>query len=126
MTKAMVFGVFDGLHEGHRYFLSQAAGQCDALTVVLTLDEIVWQLKGQLPVRNFDTRRTDIVSFNPHFTVVAGDARLGEWKVLHDHEPDRIFLGYDQQGIAAELEKFTVLYEILEAHYPERYKSSLL
>ena len=47
--KGMVFGVFDGLHEGHKYLLTEAAKLCDELVVVVTLDEAVATLKGHLP-----------------------------------------------------------------------------
>lgn len=126
MIRGMVFGVFDGLHDGHKNFLSRAAEQCDELIVVLTLPEMVQQLKGRLPARSFETRLADIKSFNANFAVVGGDTMLGEWKVLKDHQPDRIFLGYDQQGIAGELMKLKIPYMILESYNPEQYKSSLL
>lgn len=126
MKKGMAFGVFDGLHDGHKDFLSQAAEQCDELVVVLTLPEIVQQLKGHIPAETFKIRLATIKSFNSDFVIVAGDSTLGEWKVIQEHQPDMIFLGYDQQGIAGELEKLNFPYTVLEPHHPDRYKSSLL
>ena len=126
MSKGMVFGVFDRLHEGHRNFLTQAAALCGELIVVLAPSETVQILKKRSPHYSYEKRRSDIVEMSPNLTIVPGDTALGEWHVLEDHQPDIILLGYDQQGIARELEKFNIPFQFLEPYYPERYKSSLL
>ena len=122
----MVFGVFDGLHEGHRDFLQQARAKCGKLIVVLTLPEAVRELKGREPKRSYEERANALKAFDPTLTVVQSDARLHSWEVLSAHKPDMVFLGYDQQAIATELEKMGVPFESLDAHRPETFKSSLL
>jgi len=124
--KGMVFGVFDRFHEGHRHFLAQAAARCRELIVVVTLDEVVKALKGRAPRQIWDERAEAIRSFNKEFKVVPGDTTLGAWEVITSHKPDIIFLGYDQNGIASELEKISRPFVFLAAHQPEKYKSSLL
>ncbi len=126
VTKAMVFGVFDGLHPGHHYFLEKAANKADQLVVVITLSEVVNVLKGKMPLNEFSARVKAVKEFNPDFEVVAGDLVSGEWQILKTHQPDIVILGYDQAGIAAELEKLSISYYFLDAHQPEIYKSSLL
>ena len=41
MKKVLVFGTFDGLHEGHKDFLRQAKQYGDHLTVVVGRDSTV-------------------------------------------------------------------------------------
>lgn len=130
----MIFGVFDGLHEGHRHFISQAAARCERLIIVVTSDEIVSELKGRAPKYPFEQRMETIRSAFPASKAISGDRNLGEWNVLREHSPEIIFLGYDQHVIADELEKLreageaTVLpeFEFLDSHEPHKFKSSLL
>ena len=123
--KGMVFGVFDGLHEGHKYLLTEAAKLCDELVVVVTLDEAVATLKGHLPQQRYKERVAAITAFNPTLKIVEGDPALGEWTVLKTHKPDMVILGYDQERIAKELRLASVFYKFVDACKPEQYKSSL-
>ncbi len=126
IRKGMIFGVFDGLHEGHKKFLTDAAAQCAELIVVVAHPEAVFILKKKYPLRTLENRIGEIQSFNPRFKVVTGDAKLGEWHALKEHQPDTVFLGYDQGRIAEELKKMNVPFIVLEAHRPSEFKSSLL
>jgi len=121
----MFFGVVDGFHPGHAYFLSEAAKKCRELVVVVTRDETVEILKKRRPKNSLDERTTKIGEHDPSFIVVPGDETPGEWRVLEDNDFDIVFLGYDQHGIAAELDKMSIPYEFLDSHHPELYKSSL-
>ena len=123
--RGMVFGVFDGFHPGHKFFLSSASKECGELIVVVTLSEVVSLLKDRSPVYDFDKRVADIKKFNSQFIVVPGDKKLGSWDVLKTYSPDKIFLGYDQTSIARELDRFKLLYEFIGSYEPEKHKSSL-
>lgn len=122
---AMVFGVFDGLHQGHKNFLEQASQKCENLIVVVALSEVVHLLKGKLPKYSHEERAEQINSFYPRFKIIFGDSVPGQWNVITKYKPDIIFLGYDQQGIAQELIKIKVPFEMLLAYKPELYKSSI-
>ncbi len=124
-SKGLVFGVFDIFHKGHEYFIDEALKRCDELVVVVTLSEIVQILKNRMPKNSFDVRFSRIKKYKSNLTVVPGDAVLGSWKVLKDNQFDIIFLGYDQDGIAKELDKMKVPYEFIDSHHPDVYKSSL-
>ena len=126
VSKGMVFGVFDGLHPGHQYFLTEAAKQCDRLIVVVTLDEMVQQFKNRLPKYSFAERVAKIKSFNPSFVITENDLVIGQWQVLKTHQPDMVFLGHDQEVITREMARLGVPTTVLPAHYPDKYKSSLL
>ena len=122
----LVFGAFDGLHEGHRRMLTQAREQCAKLVVVLAVPEAVRLLKRRVPRQSFDERRAALLAFNPRIVIEPSDAAIGTWQVFERIRPDMIFLGYDQQMIASELERLGMPYAVLDPHHPERYKSSLL
>ncbi len=122
----ITFGVFDGLHEGHKHFLADAASRCEALTVVVAQDEAVRRIKGKLPKRTLAERMEALQAFNPALSVVPGDEKEGEWGILKRHAPDMVFLGYDQKALAAELKKLDIPTTVLSAHRPETFKSGLL
>ncbi|MDE2079422.1 MAG: adenylyltransferase/cytidyltransferase family protein [Patescibacteria group bacterium] len=122
----MVFGVFDGLHAGHEYFLRTAAARANELIVVVAPDEAVRALKGKPSRRSLEERMAAVAALSPHFLVVPGDAEAGSWGVLTAHEPDVVYLGYDQQPLVSELDTRGIPYEFIGAHEPGRYKSSLL
>lgn len=122
----MVFGVFDGLHAGHRYFLTQASRRCEKLIVVVTLPAIVALLKKRLPHYEYEERVAEIQSFDSELKIVPSDKTLGEWNVVKKYTPEIVFLGYDQQAIAQELTKTDTPFVFLDSHHPEKHKSSLL
>jgi FAD synthetase len=128
----MVFGVFDGLHPGHEHFLTEAAKRCHSLTVVVTPKSVVQKLKKRTPKNSFDDRVAKIGEFaaahDPviELEVVSGDESTGDWQILKTYKPEVVFLGYDQQQIAGELDRMNMAYEFIGSFEPEKYKSSLL
>lgn len=126
LTIGMVFGVFDGLHQGHRYFLDTASKQCQELIVVVALSEVVTMVKKHAPRFDFDRRVKSIQNFNPKFKVVPSDKTLGKWDVLKKYSPDMIFLGHDQVTLSRALDNIQMPYTFLDAHHPEKFKSSIL
>jgi len=47
--KVLVFGTFDGLHEGHKNFFKQAREFGDFLVVVVGRDSTIVKTKGRPP-----------------------------------------------------------------------------
>jgi FAD synthetase len=130
----VVFGVFDGLHAGHRALLRQARALGGRLVAVTTHDHVVSQLKGHPPRRPADARRAALEAEPEVNEAVLGDAQVGAWTVLERLRPDVIALGYDQQRLRADLERAlvergmaaAVEIRVMEPFAPDRYKSSLL
>lgn len=122
----VVFGVFDGLHDGHKYFLTEAAKQCEKMIVAVTASEAVLHLKGHLPRYKYVKRVAAIRAFNPKLEVIHGDRTLGQWTALKKYVPEIVFLGHDQQAIAEELIKLHVHFIFLNSHHPEKHKSSII
>ncbi|MBD3310672.1 adenylyltransferase/cytidyltransferase family protein [Candidatus Woesearchaeota archaeon] len=129
--KVLVFGTFDRIHPGHRYFLAKAASCGDSLTVVVARDITVKEVKGAFPGHN-EQKRLEAVSSLPEVDKAVLGNLKDKYKVIEAEQPDIICLGYDQKvfadNLAQELEKRGIDAEIyrIGALEPERYKSSRL
>ena len=108
-------GTFDGVHDGHRYYLRFAKRLGDRLTVIVARDSTVPIIKKKSP-RHAEQSRLAAVAKLPE----VDRAVLGK-KVRSDHpedrfaillrlKPDVICLGYDQPV------KTVVLRTFLNAH----------
>jgi len=104
--KVLVFGTFDGVHEGHRAFLKEAKSHGDYLIAVVAQNHIVEHLKGSRPKLDLAERFQHLQQEDGVDEVVVGDGELGSWKVLEAHRPDIIALGYDQTALKEELERY--------------------
>ncbi|MBI2888377.1 MAG: adenylyltransferase/cytidyltransferase family protein [Candidatus Liptonbacteria bacterium] len=132
MKKVLVFGVFDGIHEGHKQFLKQAKSCGDYLVVVVARDGAAEELKGVYPCLPIGVRMEYVRASEYADEVVMGDRKLGSYEVLKVQRPAVVALGYDQEVLKVDLEKrkgeFGWEFEIkvMEPHQPEKYHSSLL
>ncbi len=97
MKRVLVFGVFDGLHDGHIFFLNQAKILGDHLTVAVAPTQIVARLKGHAPQFSLDERISALLGLEFVNEVIAGDGELNTWRVVFTLQPDVIALGYDQK-----------------------------
>jgi cytidyltransferase-like protein len=143
MKKAVVFGVFDLFHEGHKYFLSEAirVSQCDELHVVLTTEHIVNLLKNKTPHDDYQTRKQKILEYctdHPDLKcsvhVHESDHELGVYRVFKEINPQVVCFGYDQKGLMMDLtsrlgdflKENRVHLETIQSFHPEKYKTSIL
>ncbi len=129
MTTVMAFGTFDMLHEGHRYYLSEAKKLGDTLVVVVARDETVNKLKEKFPVHNEDYRLRQVKSLSFVNKAVLGNPG-DKLEMVVDHKPYIIGLGYDQTFFTEQLrEKLADRHLFpkiirLPPHMPEMYKTS--
>ena len=132
MTKILVFGTFDGLHEGHEDFFRQAKEYGDHLVVVVGRDSTIVRTKGRPPKFN-EQERLKVVQA----AEFVDEARLGNegnnpYKVIEEVSPKIICLGYDQthftKKLAEKIREMGLQIDIvrLKAFKPEIYKSSIL
>lgn len=132
MIRVLVFGTFDGVHEGHRNMLRQAKELGDYLIVAVAPDNVVMEIKGKVCVRRSGERIQGVRDEHIADEVALGDKLLDNWSVLKKYKPDIIALGYDQDELKAALDAHFENNEkkpklvILKAFKPEQYKSSLL
>ena len=103
--KVFVFGTFDGIHDGHRYFLREAKKHGDELVVGVAKDGTVKKLKGAFPNIPLPYRMENLKSENIADKVIPGDEHIGKWEILKREQPDVVCLGYDQKQIHLELTK---------------------
>ena len=129
--KVVVFGIFDGVHEGHRNFFYQAAQHGDVIAIV-GRDRISMQLKNEEP-KHSEGERLSFVEKEENVTrAVLGDEELSTYEVLKEISPDIVCLGYDQGELKKDLVKWVETHkekiELVEtkAYKPDIYHSSLL
>ena len=122
--KVLVFGTFDLLHPGHRYFLKQAKQRGDYLVVVVARDENVKKIKGKLPKDSEKKRKQNLEALNYIDEVYLGHRDLRKkQKLLKKIKPDIVCLGYDQE---VNFRSKCVDVEKIKSFHPNKYKSSLL
>lgn len=127
--RVLAFGTFDGFHDGHRFYLDEAAKEGD-LTVVVGRDETVLKVKGRRPLRPEGERLAEVLAKGYHAVLgSSGD----KYAVLSEVRPDVIALGYDQQAFTGRLAEECAARGLIKAkivriaaHRPDTYKSSLL
>jgi len=141
MTKILVFGTFDGLHEGHKDLFRQALnivkGRQSYLIAVVARDSTVLKNKGKQPKFDEQERLKEVKLSGLVQEALLGeenhDTKNSQYDLVAKIKPDIICLGYDQAPFKEKLgeelkrmnlEKTEVV--ILEPYKPETYKSSIL
>ena len=130
--RVVVFGVFDGVHDGHRDCFRQAREFGDHLIVIVGRDGPAFRLKDQSP-RYSEAERLDLVA-REHWVAAAvlGDEELSTYQVLEQLNPDLICLGYDQQVLGEDLQMWmdgtgkSIPMHFMKPYKPRRFHSSLL
>lgn len=132
LKKVMVFGVFDGIHDGHRAVLKQAKSLGDYLIVAIAQDHIVEHLKGHLPAISLEERIEHLMKEDGVDKVIAGDKEIGTWKIIEKEKPDIVAVGVDQSLLKANLErklsemKHVPEIKVLDVYEANGYHTSLL
>lgn len=105
----LVFGVFDGLHDGHRHFLREARKLGERLVVAVAHDEVVKELKGHAPRQSAAARAVAILQENLADETTIGDETIGRFTAVKTFKPDIIAVGYDQEDLQEKLGKMKEL-----------------
>lgn len=125
MTKVMIFGTFDHLHEGHRFLVAQAQTRGDVVAVIAQ-DTTVNRIKGRPPLQPATLRAEKFANAFPDIRVVLGSKDDFLAPVLAE-KPDLLLFGYDQKlPPNVSLDDIPCPWERAEALKPEIFKSSLL
>ncbi|MDO8601807.1 MAG: adenylyltransferase/cytidyltransferase family protein, partial [bacterium] len=90
MVRVLVFGTFDGVHDGHRDMLRQAKELGDYLIVAVAPDNVVEEIKGKVCVNRSAVRIQDVRNARIADEVVLGDKMLSNWSILKKYKPDII------------------------------------
>lgn len=109
--RVVAAGTFDGLHDGHRYYLRTARQLGDTLTVIVARDATVALVK-QKSTRRSERQRLAAVAALPEVdhallgqSVRSADGEA-RFQILLDLRPDVIGLGYDQPVRVQQLRRF--------------------
>lgn len=128
----MVFGVFDGLHPGHRHFLAEAGKFGKRIVAVVAPEEAVRMLKKKTPKHPLAERIAELLASGLVEEAVPGDEIAGSWRIFDAYRPDIVVLGYDQtklrDALAGSLPRFPFIKRIavVGAHKPEKFHSRLI
>ena len=126
-----LFGIFDGVHDGHRDLFRQAKKYGGQIVVIVGRDRTVLQLKNRYPGFSENERVDRILSEKLVDYAVLGDEALSTYKVLLTLKPGVICLGYDQHELGADLRTWmersgnTSPIYYLKAHHPQLLHSSI-
>jgi FAD synthetase len=94
VVRVMATGVFDLLHPGHVYFLTEARRLGDELVVVVARDQTARRLKRE-PYVPEHIRREMVEALKPVDRAVLGSA-TDIYETVINERPHIIALGYDQ------------------------------
>lgn len=127
----MAFGTFDLLHEGHKYYLKKCRGCGDYLIAIVARDSTTVNVKGRKPLQNQKKRLQQVQALPFVDNAVLGQEG-DKWKIIEEHKPDILCLGYDQKYFTENLEEglkqrgLQVRVVRIKPHQPEIYKTSKL
>ena len=127
----MVFGSFDVVHDGHRSLFKQAKRHGDKLIVVIARDDTYETLRHYKPLHDENERLQSVASEELVDEAILGE-RKDYYRVIRQHRPNIICLGYDQKDFIDDLEKQLALMKLdakiirLESYNPEKLKSSII
>jgi len=130
MKKVLVFGTFDELHPGHENLLEQARELGEHLTVAVSRDEFVKERKERAPKLKEQERLKHVLENELVDEAILCDEQIGDFKSLESVKPDVIAVGYDQDDLADELERWQQTSGIqkpiirLKSYKPELHKTS--
>jgi len=128
-----IFGVFDGIHEGHLSFIIEAKKEGNHLVAIVARDNIVEELKGKLPLYGEAERVNDLLKVPDIDLVLLGDPQRETYNTLKEIKPDIIYIGYDQQTLYENIDKMIKIGNLPKMkivhgkpHKPEIFHSSIL
>ena len=100
MKTVLVFGTFDVIHPGHKFFLEQSAEYGDKLVAVIARDDFVSSIKKKTPVHSQEERINHIISSGLVDDACLSDKITGTFNVVMKINPQVVCFGHDQIKLA--------------------------
>lgn len=104
--RVVVFGIFDGVHDGHRDLFRQAKEHGEELIVIVGRDSASVRWKGKKPKYPEQERLALVLKEQRVDNAILGDEEQSTYEALRDLNPDLICLGYDQGMLKKDLERW--------------------
>jgi len=111
--RVVVFGIFDGVHDGHRSLFRQALRQAQGkakedveLVVIVGRDSASLKWKDKNPKHSQQTRLSLVIQEEGVSDAVLGDEEQSSYKILESLHPDVICLGYDQDVLEQDIRRW--------------------
>jgi len=102
----LVFGNFDLLHPGHKWFLRQAKKYGNKLIVVVTRDSVAKKIRGHKLAQNEKTRLRAIVALPyVHLALLGNKIVNHNFCLVKKIKPDVLILGHDQHWKIPQIKK---------------------
>lgn len=98
-----VFGIFDGVHEGHRALFAQAREMGTRLVAIVGRDSSCAEMKKKLPAFPQEKRLALVAQEKGVDEAVLGDEKSSSYLVLERLNPAIVCLGYDQEALWQDL-----------------------
>jgi FAD synthetase len=124
VAKVMIFGVFDDLHAGHRFFINNAKKFGNKLIIVATQNEAVKILKNHQPQFSIKKRMAILKKEFPNLSIQAGDKKINTWHIIKKNKPNLIITGYDQIILKNALKKISKDYNFKLIQIKKSFKGS--
>ncbi|MEX1997800.1 MAG: adenylyltransferase/cytidyltransferase family protein [Candidatus Andersenbacteria bacterium] len=105
MTRVIVFGAFDPLHEGHKDLLRQAKALGDYLIVVVAHDSAIRASKHREPRTSEEQRIAAVKAVTYVDEVMLGRKTANRYHLLGEVEFDILAMGYNQEPTEDEVRK---------------------
>lgn len=105
--KAIAWGVWDGLHQGHLNLLKKASKECELIVGVST-DDYVKEKKGVKTMFNYEHRKELLESLKFINKVIPQSKTYTKKKAVKKYKPDYIFVGDDWKNKHWEGEKLGI------------------
>ena len=102
----LVFGTFDVIHPGHRWFLQKSARHGDYLVAAVARDGFVREWKGQATITGEEARMSALLKSGLVDSAVLSDPDIRTYGVIEKVRPDVICLGHDQKALKDDLDSW--------------------
>ncbi len=131
MKTVLVFGTFDVIHPGHKYFLQQSASYGDNLIAVVARDKFVRMNKNKSPVHSETERLDHIIKSGLVNNASLSDPVTGSYDVVSKYRPDIICFGHDQTELHesfrnwVDIKNISVEIIVIDSYKRDRYSSTI-
>lgn len=105
-TTVLVFGTFDVIHPGHKWFLRKARLQGDRLVAAVARDTFIKEWKGHHPLLDEQSRILALEESGLVDTAILSDSDIRTYGVVDAVKPDFICLGHDQKALKDDIENW--------------------